>query len=151
MKKILLILSASFFITSCTNKSGAQMGLFSATAPVIAILNDDLFLGETVGYMDRTGTIEIQSVIDSTLRCIGEFRYTGSRTGKAEIRCNDGAVAEISFNSLSALSGYGIGNSSRGPTSFTYGLTPEEASKYLVLPEGKKLVVENDKATLEAI
>jgi len=38
------------------------------------------------------------------------------------------------------LSGYGYGETSRGPASFTYGLTPKQAAKYLVLPTGKKIV-----------
>jgi len=35
--------------------------------------------------------------------------------------------------------GYGAGSFSRGPMSFAYGLTAEEAGPYLKLPEGKKL------------
>ena len=150
MKNAILGLVA-LTLTACVNESGARMGLFSATAPVIAVLQDDLFLGEAVGYIDRTGTINIQSTINPDIRCIGEFRYTGSRTGTASIRCNDGNVANISFNSLSALSGYGVGSTFRGPASFTYGLTPEQASQYLTLPQGKTLDVKNGTPTLHAL
>ena len=116
------------------------MGLTSATAPVLAVLSDDLFTGEAVGYMDRTGTIDIASVVDPSRKCVGQFRYTGAKTGVATGRCNDGAEAELSFNGLTMLSGYGYGKTSRGPASFTFGLTPEQASKYLTLPKGKQLI-----------
>lgn len=132
------VASAALF-SGCANQSGARMGLFSATAPVLAILADDLFTGTAVGYADRTGTIDITSSVTPDLRCIGSFRYTGSSTGVAQVKCNDGAEAVLNFNSLSMLSGYGIGKSTRGPASFTYGLTPEEASQYLSLPKGKKI------------
>lgn len=130
---------AAALLSGCANESGARMGLFSATAPVIAILADDLFLGEAVGYMDRTGTIQIKSSVNEDIRCIGEFRYTGAKTGIARVRCTDGAEATLDFTGLSALSGYGFGKSSRGPASFTFGLTPEQAGQYLKLPQGKKL------------
>ena len=134
-----IALVTTIFMSGCANESGARMGLFSATGPVIAILADDLFLGEVTGYMDRTGTIEIKSAVNESVQCIGEFRYTGSKTGIARVRCNDGTEASIDFTSLTALSGYGFGKTSRGPASFTYGLTPEQSSRYLKLPEGKKL------------
>ena len=138
--KFFLIACSCLLVSSCANKSGARMGLTSATAPVLAILSDDLFTGEAVGYLDRTGTISLQSALDPALRCVGNFRYTGSKTGVAEVRCNDGAEAQLSFNALSTLSGYGYGRTSRGPASFTFGLTPEQATQYLTLPKGKKLI-----------
>lgn len=102
-------------------------------------MHGDLFTGEAVGYMDRTGTIDMASALNPSVKCVGEFRYTGSKTGVARVQCNDGAVAEMSFNGLSMLSGYGYGRTSRGPVSFTYGLAPEEATKYLTLPSGKRV------------
>lgn len=137
--KLLLAAVAVTFAAGCANESGARMGLTSATAPVLAILSDDLFTGEAVGYLDRTGTISIQSVLDPNLKCIGSFRYTGSKSGVANVRCNDGAEAALSFNGLSMLSGYGYGSTSRGPASFTFGLTPEQAAQYLTVPKGKRL------------
>ncbi len=116
------------------------MTLTSAHAPVYAMLRDDLFIGEAIGYMDRTGTIEIKSAVNPDVRCMGRFHYVGRKTGVASVQCNDGNEAELNFNALSSLSGYGYGKSSRGPASFTFGLTPEEASEYLKLPARKKLV-----------
>lgn len=134
------VLAGCALLAGCANKAGARMGFFKATAPVVAILNDDLLVGEAVGYMDRTGTIEMQSALNPTLRCVGSFHYTGSKVGEAEVRCNDGSEAALSFNALSALSGYGYGRTSRGPASFTFGLTAEESEKLLKLPAGKRIV-----------
>lgn len=132
-------------LTGCANHSGAYMTLTSAHAPVYAMLQDDLFTGEAVGYMDRTGTIQIQSVVNPKVRCIGSFRYTGSKVGVASVQCNDGQEADLVFNGLSMLSGYGLGKSIRGPVSFTFGLTPEEASEYLTLPPNTRLQQNKDK------
>lgn len=101
--------------------------------------------------MDRTGTIDIASVVDPNLKCVGQFRYTGSKTGVATVRCNDGGVVELSFNELSLLSGYGYGTTSRGSASFTFGLTPEQASKYLTLPKGKQLIKREKGPVLESV
>jgi hypothetical protein len=115
------------------------MGLFSATAPLIAVLHDDLFTGTVTGYMDRTGTIEMTSAVDSAVRCLGSFRYTGSKSGDGSVQCSDGADGHFQFNAISMLSGYGLGKTQRGPVSFTYGLTAEESQRYLLLPQGKRL------------
>lgn len=139
IKYLGILIAVPLLVCGCANKSGASMGFFSATAPVIAILQDDLFLGTAVGYLDRTGTIDITSSVNPSLKCIGNFRYTGSKTGVGRMTCNDGNIAEFQFNGLSALSGYGFGKSSRGGVSFTFGLTPEEAVEYLKIPPNKKL------------
>jgi hypothetical protein len=131
---------ASLAMGGCATAGGGHMGLFTASAPVIAIMYDDLFVGEAIGHIDHTGTIDMHSALDAGKRCVGEFRYTGSNSGVASLQCNDGAAARISFNALSMLSGYGYGRTTRGPVSFAYGLTPEEAAKYLTLPTGKKLI-----------
>lgn len=113
--------------------------MLSATAPVIVILQDDLFTGTAVGYGDRTGTIDVVSAVNPNLRCVGNFAYIGSKTGRGDLRCNDGSTGVFQFNGLTMLSGYGFGATSRGGMSFTFGLTAEEAAPYLKLPEGKML------------
>lgn len=134
-----LAVSSVVALAGCANSSGAYMTLTSAHAPVLAVLQDDLFTGEAVGYSDRTGTIDIKSVLNPDVRCVGRFRYVGSKVGVASVKCNDGHTAELDFNALSMLSGYGFGNSTRGTASFTFGLTPEEATEYLKLPAKKRL------------
>ncbi len=151
MRTVVTLALATIVVTGCANQSGARMGVFSASGPVVAILHDDLFLGEVVGYLDRTGTIDLRSALDANLRCVGSFHYTGAKSGVAQVRCNDGAEANLSFNSLSPLSGYGYGRSSRGPASFTYGLTPEESVQYLTLPQGKRLIKKPEGPRLEPV
>ncbi|MEZ5662977.1 MAG: hypothetical protein R3E94_05515 [Burkholderiaceae bacterium] len=141
--KIHLVLSVALglALSGCaSNESGARMGLMSAESPVLAILADDLFIGLAVGYMDRTGTIDMTSSVNPELKCVGRFRYTGAKSGVATVQCNDGSMGELSFNGLSMLSGYGYGSTTRGPASFTFGLTPAQASQYLKLPKGKRLI-----------
>jgi hypothetical protein len=148
MKKVLLIAACVLPAIGCTTAGGGHMGLFSASGPVVAIMYEDLFVGRAVGYMDRTGTIDMHSALDTTKRCVGEFRYTGSKTGLGHLQCNDGTEAQISFNALSALSGYGYGSTNRGPVSFTYGLTPEKSAPYLTLPAGKIIISKPSGPTL---
>lgn len=124
---------------------------FSVTLPVIAILHDELFVGEAVGYLDRTGTIDLRSVLAPASKCVGTFRYTAARAGLADMRCDDGAEAILSFNALSAFSGYGYGSTPVGPASFTFGLDPEKAASYLTLPRGKRLVQTTEGLRLESV
>lgn len=106
----------------------------SVSAPVHSITRIDghvmRFEGVAVGYMDRTGTIDMKSA--NGVSCAGEFRYTGTRTGVGHLTCSNGERAKIQFNGLSAVSGYGYGTSSSGyPIAFTYGLDETERRHYL--------------------
>jgi hypothetical protein len=133
------------------NGEEVRMGLFSVTLPVIAILHDDLFVGEAIGYLDRTGTIDLQSVLDPKIKCVGSFRYTGLKTGVADMQCNDGAEARLLFNALGVFSGYGAGSTPKGPASFTFGLNPAEAASHLTIPPSKKLVEKLEGLRLESL
>ena len=140
-----LVAGAVMAIAAVTaNAEEARMGFFSVSLPVIAILHDDLFVGEAIGYLDRTGTIELRSVRDEKDKCTGRFHYIGLRIGIAEMRCDDGIEAKLAFNALGAFSGYGGGTTPKGPASFTFGLGPEEAAAHLTLPQGKKLVLSKE-------
>jgi hypothetical protein len=107
------------------------------------IAADHVPLGQTSNVRLR---LLIQPVVDEAIRCVGEFRYTGAKTGSGSLTCNDGTSAELQFNSLSSISGYGFGNSSHGPASFTYGLTPEQAGEYSKLPENTRLQKNDDES-----
>jgi len=127
-----------------------RAGFLSVTLPVIAILDDELFVGEAIGYIDRTGTIELRSALDPRSKCAGTFHYTGLATGVAEMHCDDGLKAALSFRSLGPFSGYANGSTRRGPASFTFGLDPEEAALHLTVPPGKRLTEKRDGLRLEA-
>lgn len=130
-------------LIACAGLAGAPSlsgaGLFSATGPVIAIMAGDLFVGEAEGHLNGAGTLAIRAQKNAALTCVGEFTSSAARGGSGQMQCSDGTHATFLFQRLSLRSGHGAGSSSRGPISFTYGLTAEEAGPYLKLPAGKKL------------
>jgi len=117
----------------------AGAGLFSATRAVIAILADDLFVGEAEGHLNGAGTLVIRSQKEPGLACFGQFTSSTVRGGSGQMQCSDGSTGTFLFTRLSVFRGHGVGGSSRGSMSFAYGLTAEEAAPYLMLPRGKKL------------
>ena len=138
MQKILItILAACIGLAGSVTPAGA--GLFSATGAVIAILADELFVGEAEGHLSGAGTLVIHAQKNRDLICIGQFTSSALLGGTGQMRCTDGATATFHFQRLSVFRGYGVGSFSRGSMIFTYGLTAEEAGPYLKLPEGKKL------------
>ena len=106
---------------------------------VIAILADDLFVGEAEGHLSGAGTLAIHSQKQPGLTCLGEFTSSAELGGSGQLQCSDGTTASFHFQRLSVFRGYGIASFSRGSMSFAYGLTHEEAGPYLKLPVGKKL------------
>jgi len=138
MRKILIsVLAACIGLAGSTTLASA--GLFSATGTVIAILADDLFVGEAEGHLSGAGTLAIHSQRDPDLTCVGQFTSSAALGGTGQMHCSDGTTATFHFQRLSVFRGYGAGSFSRGAMSFAYGFTAEEAGPYLKLPEGKKL------------
>jgi len=123
----------------CVNPAGARMGLFTTTMPVVAIVGSEAFAGQSVGYIDGTGTIKLRGLSSPEHECGGDFHYQSERLGVGTIRCNGGADAPFQFRALSTLTGYGFGRAKSGDVSFAYGLTLEQARPYLKPPPGKKL------------
>lgn len=72
MRKILItVLAACIGLAGSATVAGA--GLFSATSRVIAILADDLFVGEAEGHLSGAGTLAIHAQKDPDLTCLGQF------------------------------------------------------------------------------
>ena len=117
--------------------AGAQM--FSATRADIAIVTDDLYVGEAVGHLNGAGTLAIHAQKSPAVTCIGEFTSSAALGGSGQLHCSDGGVATFKFTRLTAFTGHGVGNIGGGAMSFVYGLSATEAAPYLKLPEGKKL------------
>jgi hypothetical protein len=120
--------------------SQAGAGLFSATGAVIAIVADDVFVGEAEGHLNGAGTLAIRSQKNPAHTCIGEFTSSAAKGGVGQLRCSDGTTAVFQFQRLSAYRGYGVASFSHGAMSFAYGFTPDDAGPYLNLPTGKKLM-----------
>ena len=114
-------------------------GLFSSTGPVIAMLGDELFVGEAEGHLNGSGTLVIQSQKNADVSCSGQFTSSAASGGAGHLQCSDGVTASFTFQRLSLRSGHGTAGFARGSMSFTYGLTAEESRPYLVMPTGLKL------------
>ena len=138
MCKILVtFLVASLGLAEWENVAAAE--LFSKTGPVIAIVADELFLGEADGHLSGAGTIAIHSERNPDVTCAGQFTSSAELGGSGQMRCSNGATGTYHFERLSLQKGFGIGSYDRRPMSFTYGLTLNESEPYLELPPGKKL------------
>ena len=139
---------AALSLSACANQSGAHMGLLTTTTPVVAIVGDELYTGESVSYIDGTGVMKIKSAANPQQECSGDFRYESERLGVGDMRCTGGSNATFQFRALSTMTGYGFGRARTGDVSFAYGMTPEQAEPYLRLPNGKKLRQKNSRLIL---
>ena len=135
---LITVVVACMGLGGSTSLMGA--GLLSATGMVIAILADDLFVGEAEGHLSGAGTLAIHSQKDPALTCFGQFTSSAELGGSGQMLCSDGSTATFHFQRLSVFRGYGVATFSRGVMSFAYGFTPEASGPYLKLPAGKKLV-----------
>jgi hypothetical protein len=117
----------------------ARAWMLSSTGPVVAIMGEELFLGEARGYLDGSGTMTIRSQRNPELTCRGEFTSSAELGGLGRLRCSNGATGTFRFKRLTLRKGYGVGSYAKRPMNFTYGLTAEESAPYLKLPPGKKL------------
>lgn len=133
-----ILASLALFLT--VPRDAAAFNLFSIREPVYAMVGDLLLAGEAVGHWDRSGTLAVHSTLDESLHCTGTFHFTGFKKGVAHISCTDGSVMELDFAALGPLSGWGQGPTPRGVVRFTFGLSPEDATPYLEVPEGKRIV-----------
>lgn len=142
------IAAAAALLIGLAASTGAGAGFLSSTGPVIAILGGELFIGEAEGHLSGAGTLAIHSQRVPSLACAGDFTSSAAQGGSGQLRCSDGTVARFWFTRLSLFNGHGSGSFSRGPMSFAYGLTAEQAAPYLTLPDGKKLVREGTELVL---
>jgi hypothetical protein len=146
-KSLITGLAAYIGLAGWANVSAEE--LFSKTGPVIAIMANDLFLGEAVGHLSGAGTIAIHSQRNPGVTCDGKFTSSAELGGLGQMHCSNGATGTYHFKRLSMEKGYGAGSYSRRSMSFTYGLTADESKPYLKLPPGKKL--EPSGKTLELV
>jgi len=136
-KMLIAVFAASLGLAEWANVAASE--LFSKTGPVIAIMANDLFLGEAEGHLSGAGTIAIHSQRNPGVTCTGQFTSSAELGGQGQMRCSNGATGTYRFKRLSLEKGYGVGSYRRRAMSFTYGLTSDESEPYLKLPPGKKL------------
>ena len=136
-KMLITGLAASVGLAGWPYPAGAE--LFSKTGPVIAIMADDLFVGEAKGHLSGAGSIAIHSQRHPDVTCTGQFTSSAEHGGLGQMRCSNGATGTYRFKRMTLEKGYGTGSYGRNSMSFTYGLTAGESEPYLKLPPGKKL------------
>lgn len=134
-RTLINVLAASLVLAEGANAAE----LFSKTGPVIAIVADDLFLGEAKGHLSGAGTIALHSQREPDVTCIGKFISSAELGGSGQMRCSNGATGTYHFKRLSLQKGYGVGSYDGRSMTFTYGLNLDESGPYLKLPPGKKL------------
>lgn len=113
--------------------------LLSATRPVIAIMDGELYLGRATGHLDGAGTVAIHAQKNPALTCLGDFTSSAVLGGKGTLRCSDGTNVPFRFQRQGPFRGYGAGTTPRGEMTFAYGHTAESSLPYLNLPGGKRL------------
>ncbi len=136
-RMLIACLAASFGLFGWTGAAAAE--LFSKTGPVIAIMANDLFVGEARGHLNGGGTIAIHSQRNPDVTCVGEFTSSAALGGSGQMLCSNGTTGSYRFKRLSLVKGYGAGSYHQHSMSFTYGLSADESRPYLKLPPGKKL------------
>ena len=109
---------------------------YKVTSKVLAKIKNKTFIGSASGALDGTGIIEMTSLENKEIKCLGNFKYVSRQllSGEGTINCNDGSIATFNFKGLNGVSGYGFGTSNLGPVTFTYGLSPDESSQYIKMP-----------------
>jgi hypothetical protein len=137
LQRSLTALAACIAIGSAATPAGAK--LLSAKGQVFAIVAGELFLGEAEGHLDGSGTLAIHSQKVPALTCTGKFTSSAEAGGKGQMRCSNGISATFQFKRLTLRSGHGTGKLNRGTMNFTYGLSAEEALRYLKPPKGKQI------------
>ena len=152
MKNNLLRRTLFIAVSGCIGLAAAAPGdavALSATRPVIAILDGELFVGEAEGRLDGGGTITIRSQQNPSVTCLGEFMTTAAaKGGSGTLSCSDGGNANFRIQRLTIFKGHGAGTTSRGTLSFAYGLSMAESQAYLQLPDGKKIATNGTQLAL---
>jgi hypothetical protein len=156
----LTVLGATLSLAACAWVDDKAMSMVASSADVLMVINGRLLLGELQLQIDHTGTLAVATpepdkkppvtpvsaaaskVAEPAvmkLSCAGQFRYTSTTAGAVDLRCNDGTSVDVGVAMLSSTRGYGYGQTAEGPVSMTFGLTPQAARSYLVVPPGKQL------------
>ncbi|MBK7001464.1 MAG: hypothetical protein IPH35_16260 [Rhodoferax sp.] len=131
----------------CALVNEASSLALSTAVPAQAVVNEQLVRGELVLSPDRTGLATLRAdppPADAAARadgsgpvltsCVGRLRYTATTAGVVDLRCNDGAMAELRVTLIGDTRGYGYGEGNTGLASMVFGMTPREARAYLPLP-----------------
>lgn len=140
MKTIPLSALLILALAGCAKVNDTGMRLLASSSPAIAVVDDTLLSGKVMLYIDRSGTVNLESSEPSALKCMGTLRYTATRSGVVNLQCSNGTQAMMNFNAIGETSGYGSGKTAKGLSTLAFGLEPADAAAYLRLPAGKRVV-----------
>ena len=145
-------------LSGCADLNDTGMAAFSTRVQAFAVVDEQLVQGEMVLFPDHTGTVALRAdpMVQSgstdaasapkpggkapLTSCVGRLRYAATTVGTIDLRCNDGAVADLRMALIGDSRGYGYGQTATGLVSLTFGMTPVEARAHLTVPPGKQLL-----------
>jgi len=139
-KHICYTVALALFLSGCAKVNDKTLGWFSTNVDAFAIVNGELLTGNVALIPDRTGRLTFSAESGTVTACAGSMRHTASNAGMVDLRCNNGAVAQLQFTLITETRGYAYGKTADGPVSLTFGLPATDARAFLTVPEGKKLV-----------
>jgi hypothetical protein len=151
-------------LAGCADLNDTGLAAMSYKVSAYAIVDEQLVQGEMVLFPDHTGTITLRADASPTAQganaakpaikpaltsCVGRLRYTATTAGVIDLRCNDGAIADLRMALIGDTRGYGYGYTATGLASVAFGFTPVEARAHLSLPPGKQLLERTEGGGLE--
>jgi hypothetical protein len=154
-------------LVGCADINDTGLAALSYKVSAYAIVDEQLVQGEMVLFPDHTGTITLRAeavpagmVVAANnaprppgkavmTSCVGRMRYTGTTAGVIDLRCNDGAIADLRMALIGDTRGYGYGYTATGLASVVFGFTPAEARAHLTVPPGKQLLERAEGGGLE--
>ncbi len=77
------------------------------------------------------------------------MHYTARNLGIMDLNCKDGANSDVRVALIGETRGYGYGQTTKGLSSLTFGMSPTEARAHLTVPAGKQLQERADTTGLE--
>jgi hypothetical protein len=154
-------------LAGCADLNDTGLMALSTRVQAYAVVDEQLVQGEMTLFPDHTGTVALRA--DATAAsapaeaasaprsagkpvltsCVGRLRYTATTLGSIDLRCNDGAVADLRMALIGDTRGYGYGQTATGLASLTFGMTPVEARAHLTVPPGKQLLDRTESSGLE--
>jgi hypothetical protein len=163
----LLASALAVLLAGCADLNDTGLAALSYKVPAYAVVDAQLVQGEMVLFPNHTGTITLRGeavaatgVADANVpvnsagkppltNCVGRMRYTATTAGSIDLRCNDGAIADLRMALIGETRGYGYGQTATGLASLVFGMTPVESRAHLTVPPGKQLLERTEPAGLE--
>jgi hypothetical protein len=153
-------------LAGCADLNDTALAAVSYKVQSYAIIDEQLVQGEMVLFPDHTGTITLRAEFPgggaapvttapradgkpAKTSCVGRLRYTATTSGVVDLRCNDGAIADLRMALIGDTRGYGYGYTATGLASVAFGFTPVEARAHLTVPPGRQLLERTEGGGLE--